>query len=133
MLALAQEVPYFNGVVVPLFDARRDRVYAAGYAWQDGTFVEVIPEQVIHRDALVELLGAKDVLFLGDDGSKHRDFFVEKLGTSAHFLPSAYQIPRAAFLAEMGLQLYKQGHREGVTFAPTYLQVTEAEVNLGKK
>ncbi len=132
--ALAHQIPLFNGVIIPLFDARRDRFYTAGYEWQSGKLIEVLSEQIFHKEELARLLYERggDVLFVGDDARKHREYLEEALAEQAYFLPPAYQIPRAAHLAHLGYKLYEKGQIEEITFTPTYLQPTEAEVNLRK-
>lgn len=131
---LAHQIPFFDGVIVPLFDARRGRFYASVYEWQNGELLEVVPEQVLHKDDLVRVLAEcnANVLFLGDDVGMQQVYLAEALKEKARFLSPAYHIPRAAHLAQLGYKLYEQGHTEDITFAPTYLQATEAEVNLGR-
>lgn len=134
LLGLAQQIPFFDGWIVPLFDARRDRVYTAAYEWRDGALVEVEVEQILHKQELARLIAesGKAALFLGDDVQRYRAYFAEELGEQACFVNAAYQIPRAAQLAMIGLRLFEQGHTESLAFAPNYLQPTEAEANLGK-
>lgn len=135
LLAIAHQVPYFDGIVFPLFDARRKRMYTAGYEYREGNWEEVLPEQVIHVDSLVEELKGRGraCLFLGDDVRVFREQLAGELGTLAHFLPMAYQLPRAAHIAQIGYRLYQAGHQEEITFQPTYLQQAEAEVNLSRE
>lgn len=134
LLAIAHQVPYFDGIVLPLFDARRKRMYTAGYEYRQGIWEEVIREQVLHVDALIEELKerGRSALFLGDDVRVFRDQLMNTLGEQAHFLPMSYQLPRAAHIAQIGYRLHQAGHQEDLAFEPTYLQQTEAEANLSK-
>lgn len=131
---LAHAVPYFDGLIVPLFDARRERFYIGAYAWQDGGLIEVVAEQVLHRDELVRLLTARGdgVVFVGADVAAARAYLTEALGVRAHFVPMTHSLPRAAHVAQLGYARYVAGAREVLAFVPTYLQATEAEVNLRK-
>lgn len=130
LMALAYQIPYFPGIIVPMFDARRARVFTAGYRWNDGSLTEVIQEQILHLRDLSELLlkTGEPVLFLGDDVRIYQDDLRDSLGELAQFPSPIYRLPRAASIAWLGMLRYMQGKEETLTFAPQYLQPTEAEV-----
>lgn len=132
LMGLAHQIPFFDGLIIPLFDARRERVYTGGYAWKQGELVEVIPEQILHIADLANKIKEleRKALFVGDDVSKHRASFIDLIGERAEFLPNVYHLPRAAHIAQIGLRLYQQGKEENLGFAPSYLQVAEAEARL---
>ncbi|MBE3555024.1 MAG: tRNA (adenosine(37)-N6)-threonylcarbamoyltransferase complex dimerization subunit type 1 TsaB [Thermicanus sp.] len=133
--ALAHQVPFFPGLIVPFFDARRGRLYTAAYRWSQGALVEVIPENIFHIEELVERLKEDEeaVLFLSEDAEKGRDFLEKALKAKAFFLPGEYSLPRASHIARLGEIRYLDGEKEDLLFTPNYLQRTEAEVRLQEK
>jgi tRNA threonylcarbamoyladenosine biosynthesis protein TsaB len=136
LTVLAMNGLRFDGLVVPLFNARRRRVYSGVYAAKDGEMVEVIPAQVVPIEnwlEQIEQLG-KPVLFLGDDVEKFRQTIVEQLGEMAQFGMAAENLPRPGHLAWVAYRKWSRHEPpEHADFAPNYLQLTEAEANWLKK
>lgn len=133
---LAMNGFYFDGVIVPMFDARRRRVYSGGFVREDGEVVEILTQQVIPLDdwlAQIRELN-RPVLFLGDDVKRFEDDIFKILGERAFLGTSCENIPRASQLAVLAAKKWKNHERpEQIDFAPNYLQLTEAEVNWLKK
>jgi tRNA threonylcarbamoyladenosine biosynthesis protein TsaB len=126
----------FDGVVVPLFDARRKRVYSGVYRRRGGWMEEVIPQQVVEIRPWLERITALETpaLFLGDDVVRFRDEIASVLGERAMFGLPAENVPRAAMLAHLAGEKLRRGEApEKQDFAPNYLQMTEAEINWMKK
>lgn len=124
--AVASQVPYFPGVVTPLFDARRSQVYTA--LFENGKRVAEDQIQLIEdwMDVLIEK--GKRVLFLGDDAAIHRDSIIHRFGELAEFGHPEWNVPRASYIARAGGRLIQQGNPMEVdVFVPQYLQLAEAE------
>ncbi|PRZ11961.1 tRNA threonylcarbamoyladenosine biosynthesis protein TsaB [Laceyella sediminis] len=136
LTVLAMNGLNYPGLVVPMFDARRQRAYTGVYRGQRGVPTEVLPQQVMEVSALLEWLREREepVLFLGDDVTKFRESIQEALGDRAVWGNAADHIPRAAQLAWLCGQKWK-AHQppEHADFTPNYLQITEAEANWLKK
>ena len=81
---LAANAKLFNGVICPLFDARRQNVYAAAYQGQ--TLEAVIPDYHDHIDGLIAKLQAlnEPVLFIGTDVDVFWDKIKETLGDQCY-------------------------------------------------
>lgn len=122
----------FEGMVVPLFDARRDRVYTGCYRGEKGRMTPVYSDRVLPLDKWLETLkGQGPILFLGDDVAPFQERIIAVLGDHAFFGSPAENLPRAAHLGWLGLQRWhEEGASESITFAPEYLQLTEAEARL---
>lgn len=126
--ALAGVGSQFQGVVCPLFDARRGQVYTA--LFEGGKRKE--KDQIAMIDAWVKRLAdlATPILFLGDDVSLHERAIVEALGEFAHFAPPEWNVPRASYIAREGIKRIKSGETTDTNqFSPQYLQLAEAEAN----
>ncbi|TCS93283.1 tRNA (adenosine(37)-N6)-threonylcarbamoyltransferase complex dimerization subunit type 1 TsaB [Hazenella coriacea] len=136
LTVLAMNGYWFEGVVVPLFDARRQRVYSGTYQREGEQMKEMIPQQVIELDTYLPMIKElnQPVLFLGDDVSKFTESIQEVLGEQARFATPAEQIPRPSQLGFLALQKWKHHQpAEQADFTPNYLQMTQAETNWLKK
>ncbi|HJV45465.1 MAG TPA: tRNA (adenosine(37)-N6)-threonylcarbamoyltransferase complex dimerization subunit type 1 TsaB [Bacillota bacterium] len=124
--AIASNSTYFPGMVSPLVDARRGQVYTA--CFKNGERMADDRIRLI-ADWAAELKEANQaVLFLGDDSALHKEVITEALGDLAQFGPVEWNVPRAAFIARVGLQKLEKGeHVDLDTFVPEYLQLAEAE------
>lgn len=136
LAVLAMNGMRFDGLVVPMFDARRHRVYTGAFQFDRGKMDEKFPQQVIAMDRWLEQLANSNqpVLFLGDDVIRFREEIETALGENACFGTPAENIPRPASLAWLAYQKWSQHEPpEHKNFAPNYLQLTEAESNWLKK
>jgi tRNA threonylcarbamoyladenosine biosynthesis protein TsaB len=136
LTVLAMNGLRFSGLVVPLFDARRQRVYTGIYRPDYQHLTEVLPQQVMPLDDLLSELTKHDepVLFLGDDGKKFQEKIMDQLGTRAVMGLPAENIPRPSQLAWLAWQKMEKGiSPASETMTPNYLQLTQAEANLLQK
>ncbi|GAB6932450.1 tRNA (adenosine(37)-N6)-threonylcarbamoyltransferase complex dimerization subunit type 1 TsaB [Calditerricola satsumensis] len=127
---MAANVPDFPGLVVPLFDARRQRVYAGVYRCTRGAVTPVRPDRVLPVADLVAELDAtgEAVAVVGDDAARFREAIAAVLGERLWLAPPELGVPRASALARLARQRLLAGDVDEVhTFAPAYLQASEAE------
>lgn len=126
---LAMQTPHAALPVCALLDARKKEVYAARYVWQDGVLQSTGPERVLPPETLLsELTG--EVLFVGDGATAYRTLIVRQLGSRAHFLPAAYDPPRAAHAALLAAEIFSAGEaRPAAQINPVYIRPSEAELN----
>lgn len=123
---LAQNGRYFDGYIVPLFDARRGQVYTGLYKSQNGQVKSVEADRLtLLKDWLIKLkdLG-QPVLFLGNDVGKLWEMIRDQLGEQAVKALLTENNPRPSSLALLGMG------RDPVdihSFTPRYLQLAEAE------
>ncbi|MBC1475540.1 tRNA (adenosine(37)-N6)-threonylcarbamoyltransferase complex dimerization subunit type 1 TsaB [Listeria grandensis] len=124
---MAQNGRFFDGLVVPVMDARRGNVYAGIYEANGET---VIVKQADAHLSFAELLmnlaekDAQDVLFIGDSIANFKTEIKMALGERAVLAGEALCYPRPAFLGELAhLDTGVLAH----TFVPTYLKLAEAE------
>ncbi len=112
-LEAMKESCYYDGLVVPVIDARRGYVYAGIYDLD----CEIIPNQHILIDKLKDILNDlnKPYIFIGNDNIK--DLEVKK------YNPDILKI------------VLKYQNKDGINphlVEPTYFKLTEAEENLRK-
>lgn len=128
--ALAFGITYFEGIICPILDAKRDQVYTALYNWKNGSMERISEYMALSIDKLIELLKLKNenVIFLGDGTFAFRDILIGALGDFAHFSPVHSLMQRASLVAELALKRFKEGQRDDcMTLVPFYLRKSQAE------
>lgn len=129
---LAANGQHFDGFVVPLLDARRDRVYTAIYECGKNKLTPLLSPRVISiSDLLAQLADqTKPVLFLGDDVATFAAQINERLSAQAVLGTPALHIPRPSQLGQIAWAKWRnQQPPVEDDFAPDYLQLTQAETN----
>lgn len=126
---LAMQAPHAAMPVCALLDARKKEVYAGAFAWQDGLPHATAPERVLPPERLLgEFPGP--TLFIGDGATVYRTLITRQLGPRAHFLPAAYDPPRAAHAALLALEMFEaDAARPASEVNPVYIRPSEAELN----
>lgn len=129
---LARNGFYFDGLVVPLLDARRERVYTGVYQRVNDQLKEIISPQVVPLIKLLNELKTKNfpILFLGDDSEKFSEQIKTKLAHQASFGVSPENIPKPSQLGYLAYCKWLAREKpEKEDFTPDYLQLTQAEMN----
>lgn len=105
----------FQGDVIPLIDAKKERVY---YMYNG----------LYRDDYLVELLNSldkeKNYLFIGDAAINYENILKSHLGNKAFILPNSNSFPRASIMCE--LAIYKE-KANIYTLEPEYISKSRAE------
>lgn len=131
---LAFNLPH-NGIVVPMIDARRDRVYTGIYSWENGILKTIMEADVVEVDDLLEILDKYEKVSVNGDGSKlYKERIRSVLGDKVLFSTIGQNSCKAASIGELALLKYKEGHRDNYfTLVPDYLRQTQAERELKEK
>lgn len=113
-----------EGLIVPLIDARKERVYYSQYKYENRKLVrkEEYKDGEL-RDILEKLKGEK-VVFIGDGAIVNQELIKEIMGEDNIVFSKANSIPRAAMAAQIAL------HHEDdniYTLEPFYLNKSQAE------
>lgn len=124
---LAAGGTYFDGMICPLFDARRGQVYTGLYEYEDGVLLNRRKDcNLLLADWLEELKTEdKQILFIGNDVSLHRELITQILGEQAIFAAMTENNPRPSMLGKIGL---KKDPVDLHSFVPNYIRMAEAEV-----
>lgn len=133
--ALAYNIPFFQGLVCPVFDARRQQVYGAVYRWQNKKCNEFLaPGAYDASELLSEIEGDEKVIFLGDGADAYRDVIIKELGKKAEFAPSHLKLQNAASVAMLAYEMILEGkEKHYADVKPVYLRKAEAERKLEEK
>lgn len=127
--AIAMNGLYFNGLICPLVDARRDNVYAGVYESDNEELTSVIEDGHYGIDELFTLLDDYEgaILFIGKDVSLHQEEILREFGKLAVIAPVHFNLPRASSLIYAAQQL--EDHVDVHSFTPEYRRIAEAEAN----
>ncbi|QPZ41208.1 tRNA (adenosine(37)-N6)-threonylcarbamoyltransferase complex dimerization subunit type 1 TsaB [Bacillus halotolerans] len=124
--ALAANGRHFDGLISPIFDARRGQVYTGLYEYKNGLLEQAVPDQNVMLTEWLEMLKEKDrpILFLGHDTSIHKETILDVLGIKGIIGSAVQHNPRPSELAYLGAD------REAADIhglVPDYLRLAEAE------
>ena len=130
---LAANVRLFNGIICPLFDARRQNVYAAAY--EGVTLNPIMEDMHDHIDGLLSKLQELQmpVLFVGTDVDVYKERIAEVLGEMAFVAPLANHLPRASELITLAMHQEIPSAEATHHFVPQYKRIAEAEANWMKE
>ncbi|MBE7044140.1 MAG: tRNA (adenosine(37)-N6)-threonylcarbamoyltransferase complex dimerization subunit type 1 TsaB [Ruminococcaceae bacterium] len=125
--AMAYNLPYADGLIAPIMDARREQVYNAVYRWEGETLTEVTaPRAIALADCLEEF--REKVYFVGDGVPVYRELILQKLGNLAVFAPVCANAQRAGAVAAAAKAYAKAGKTTTyLELLPVYLRKPQAE------
>lgn len=127
---LAMQAPHAALSVCALLDARKGEVYAGLYRQGTGLPEPLGAETVATPERVLDSLSGA-TLFVGDGAAAYRPLILRRLGEAAHFLPAAYDPPRAAHAAVLALRHFAAGAAvPPAALNPVYIRPSEAELNV---
>lgn len=136
---LAYNMALTSKWLVPVIDAKRNRVYTAIYqGWsQDIDSVKVSADKAVNIDNLIKELRALDsqgeFIFLGDGSIRYQQFF-EGSALDIQRASIDKNIPHGGVIAELGRYYLEQGKSDNyLEITPNYLKKPQAEINWLKK
>lgn len=120
---IAQGFEGNEGTIVPLLDARKERVYYSIFEKKEG-FERVSEYKDGEIRDLLATLKDKKVLFCGDGAIAYEKIIKEVLGEDGKIVSKANSIPRAAIAGQLAIE------RDGdnlYTLEPFYVNKSQAE------
>jgi tRNA threonylcarbamoyladenosine biosynthesis protein TsaB len=127
--ALAYNLP-FNDIVVPMLDARRDRVYTAIYKWKGNELEAIMKPCILEVTELLNILDRdhNKIVVNGDGSLVYKDMIIEKLKDKVRFSTIGQNMCKASSICELALLRYKKNEVDDFyTLAPDYLLETQAQ------
>ncbi|WP_438313252.1 tRNA (adenosine(37)-N6)-threonylcarbamoyltransferase complex dimerization subunit type 1 TsaB [Sporosarcina sp. FA9] len=126
---LAANGVFFNGLICPIVDARRNNVYSGVYKYTDGKLETIIEDGHYSIEHLKNLLieFEEPILFVGKDTAMHEENLVETFGDRAVIAPFYTNLPRASSLIHIAEQASES--EDVHSFVPEYRRIPEAEAN----
>lgn len=126
---LAANAALYNGLICPIFDARRGNVYTAVY--QGETLEALVEDHHAHIDDLLVRLKALEqpILFVGTDVDIFWENIVQILGEHAVRAPFSIDLPRATEVIHLATEMELPSVEATHHFVPQYKRIAEAEAN----
>ncbi len=129
LVGLAYNVPYFDGIICSVLDAKNDNVYAALFAYKDRPYMlgNYISDSV---NSLINVLKTKDcnILFVGDGAIAYKELFKKEFDEKAFFMPYHLNFQTAVSIAKAAVDKAKLGEFDDYnTITPLYLKKSQAE------
>ncbi|WZL73780.1 tRNA (adenosine(37)-N6)-threonylcarbamoyltransferase complex dimerization subunit type 1 TsaB [Clostridiaceae bacterium 35-E11] len=127
---LAFNLPYCEGIICPILDARRNQVYTAVYKWDNDMLHRIEAPMAVSLEELITKLSERPekIIFVGDGVEKNIEPLKQALTDRVMRSPNSIKMPRASSIAELALQKAKEGNLESFyTLMPEYLRKSEAE------
>ncbi|MBQ2754243.1 MAG: tRNA (adenosine(37)-N6)-threonylcarbamoyltransferase complex dimerization subunit type 1 TsaB [Clostridia bacterium] len=126
--SLAYNVKYFDGLICPIMDARRQQVYTATF---DGQLNTICEDRAMALSDLLDELKGKKVIFLGDGVASFKDIITDTLGNNAFFAPPNLVNSRGSSVAMCAMET--ENHQRYDQLLPSYLRMSQAERELQNK
>lgn len=132
--ALAAALPFAEKVICPIMDARRDQVYNAMFRWRDGKLEALREPRAISAEELANDIRSmgQEVIFIGDGVKRFKEYFVNGLGSLAHFAPAHLCASRASCVAFMAESMAAEA-KDPNELNPVYLRLSQAEREYNEK
>ncbi|MCT6930426.1 MAG: tRNA (adenosine(37)-N6)-threonylcarbamoyltransferase complex dimerization subunit type 1 TsaB [Lysinibacillus fusiformis] len=126
---LAANAALYNGLICPIFDARRGNVYTAVY--QGETLEALVEDHHAHIDDLLVRLKALEqpILFVGTDVDIFWENIVQILGEHAVRAPFSIDLPRATEVIHLATKMELPSVEATHHLVPQYKRIAEAEAN----
>ena len=132
--ALAYNLGENPRLICPMMDARRQQVYTAAYAWERGTFRQLVPQAARRVEEMIQICRAsgRETVFLGDGVPVYQDLLERE--ERFYLAPPNCMYQRAASVGALGLELLAMGQTApAAEFQPIYLRKPQAERELEER
>lgn len=118
---IATNAVYFPGIICPIIDARKGKIYSALYQSKGKGLKKISKYLLISLDKLVFKIGKRKTLFLAN-GVKLYKNDISKLFPKAEFAPVSLFSPKGSVVAQMGLEKIAKGKQDDPDqLVPMYL------------
>lgn len=124
----AGTVEDFDGVVVPVIDAKKQRWYLSAFECKQGVCKRLANDTDGLADDIVPYVGNKNVLLVGPDKDAFLPFAIEKFATVHNSYDNA--LSPAVSLIELALEQFKTKGADDIGQGPVYLRKSDAEIAL---
>lgn len=126
----------FNGIIIPMIDARRNRIYTGIYKWEKGNLNNILAPTIMEIDELLELLNKNynNIIINGNAVNIYKKRIMNILGNKVNFAPIISNSCNAASIAELAiLKQHKYNYGNYFNLVPDYLRESQAQRELKKK
>ena len=122
----------FDGLICPIFDARRNQVYTALFRGNGETVKREREDEAIPLEELLNGLPGEKVYFTGDGLDTYEKTIREKMGDRAVIAPGHMRVLRASGVCRAALE-DPSLTMSGMELTPLYLRLSQAERERSEK
>ena len=116
-------------IIVPLIDARKERVYASSYIFEKEKLKRLTDYVNSDLEDILKELEGKKAIFIGDGAIAYKNIIEEKLKENVFVFSKTSSIPRAVVAAKLACE--KEGDNL-YTLEPYYVNKSQAEIEKEK-
>lgn len=133
---LSHNLRFFEGPLLPMIDARGERIYTGAYAWEGDALKPLIQEGLFTPESWTAALLEKGILQgvpFGPGYLEYKDHFLQEKRFSFTCLAEdlSIHLPRGGTLARLGYMLLSNGQGVDISSVkPNYLKASQAEIAL---
>ena len=120
---IAQNIEVVEELLVPLIDARKERIYYSIYEKKEG-IIRVSEYKDRELRTLLEELRGRKTIFCGDGAIAYEKIIREVLGDDAKIVSKGKSIPRSILAGQMALEMEEENL---YTIEPFYVNKSQAE------
>jgi len=128
--AIAWTHNYFKGTVIPVINAKKNRLYSAFYQ-NDQRISEYL--DISAEDLALKTKNLSDLLITGPYADEFYTVLKKRLKTSNIFLDPDFSLINTYSLLQKGVILYNKSGMKNEDVFPLYLRKSEAELSLSKE
>lgn len=144
--SFGHNAPDYDGIICPIFDARRNQVYGGAYLWNRSEYpeiIEIVPgaaydlNELLSKLSVVRLNYGAEITFFGDGIDKYKAQIIQWQTASLNdnirlsFAEGDNKLQKASSIAKMAFEMYKAGDiKNYYELKPMYMRKAEAERKL---
>ncbi len=127
--AIAWSHKHFGGSVIPIINAKKNRLYAALYQNNKrvSDYLDISTEELFEK-----LRNLNDILITGPYGEEFYKTIHKRLKNTNIFVDPDFSLINSYSLLQKGAILYTEGGIKSMDIFPLYLRKSEAELSLNK-
>lgn len=134
-LRAMSSVSIHDTLLLPVIDARANRIFAAGYRYAEGELTCVIPEDLYYEEDFIEIArrenGLTKPLLIGEGVRQHQQL-IEGIGASV--AGPLFNMSPAVQIATLAKEKALRGEFDDpLDLSPQYLRKSQAEMDYGRK
>ncbi|MCF6464037.1 tRNA (adenosine(37)-N6)-threonylcarbamoyltransferase complex dimerization subunit type 1 TsaB [Clostridium sp. Cult1] len=126
----------FDGIIVPMIDARRNRVYTGIYKWEKGRLKNILEPSIMEIEELLELLDKdyNNIMVNGNGALLYKEKIENSLKDKVKISPISLNSCKAASIAELALlNRHEENQYNYYNLVPDYLRESQAQRELRKR
>lgn len=125
---MAYNLKYSDKLIVPMIDARNNRVFTGVFRSEKGSITEVLEEEATEVSSILEKLKSYDekIIFVGDGARKYEKDILESINKPM-FITGYQNIPKAGNICDVFFTENIETTDNYFSITPNYLRPSQAQ------